>query len=74
MYFPKSYRLQFIILSATIILGVYTLYKISNSSVTGAVTTFEGLIVTQADKEPFTGQVVDTIANQIISDMKLKMV
>ncbi|OGU77847.1 MAG: hypothetical protein A2V93_06830 [Ignavibacteria bacterium RBG_16_34_14] len=63
-----SYRIKVSFLLATIAVGIYTLISISNSSEKQiSVFTQDGLIVNQATDEPFTGKVVDTIANQIIS-------
>ncbi|MDO8549591.1 MAG: hypothetical protein Q7S39_05485 [Ignavibacteria bacterium] len=63
-----SYRIQVSFLLATIAVGIYTLISISNSSeIPGSVFTRDGVIVNQSTDKPYTGRVVDTVANQIVS-------
>jgi antitoxin component YwqK of YwqJK toxin-antitoxin module len=63
-----SYRVQVFFLLALIAVGTYTLISISYSgNEFGSVVTKDGLIVNQTTSKPFTGRVVDTVANQVVS-------
>ena len=62
-----SYRIQVFFLLATIAVGIFTLISISKSKNLGSVITKNGMIINETTNEPFTGKVIDTVANQIVS-------
>jgi antitoxin component YwqK of YwqJK toxin-antitoxin module len=63
-----SYRIQVYFLLATITVGIFTLLSISDEPViVGSVVTKDGIIINQATNKPFTGKVVDTVANQVVT-------
>jgi hypothetical protein len=68
MYLISSYRLQVFILIATIAVGLYTIISFNNNyeSVPDTVSGND-LIINQVTSKPFTGRVVDTLADKIIT-------
>ncbi len=63
----NSYRIQIFLLIATIGVGLYTLLTIYNSDEPIiSIITENGLIINTTDNKPYTGQVIDTVANQVI--------
>jgi antitoxin component YwqK of YwqJK toxin-antitoxin module len=65
----NSYRIQVFFLLASIIVCIYTIISISDSSESaGTVFNSDGLIIKEnSDDEPFDGKIIDTLANKIIS-------
>lgn len=68
MYLINSYRLQVFILIATIAVGLYTIISFNNNSdpVPETVSSND-LIINEATNSPFTGRVVDTLADKVIT-------
>lgn len=68
MYLINSYRIQVFLLLATIAVGIYTIFAMADDpEPAGSIATYDGLIINQINNTPFTGKIVDTVANKVIT-------
>jgi len=68
MYLINTYRLKVIFLIATIAVGIYTIISFTKESVPEEIQiSYNDLIINHITNTPFTGRIVDTLADKIIT-------